>query len=294
MKSTKTDLLPLVGAHMSIARGFYKSIDRAEAVGATCMQIFTKSNKQWASKKIMVEDAQQFKERWKNSTIGPVVVHASYLINIGSAQHALRSKSVHALREELERCDILEIPYLIVHPGAAMNSSVDECIEMIAQSIDEIFDSYQGNAQLLLENTAGQRTAVGTTLEQLAAIYKKIKHKKKIGFCIDTCHAFAAGYDLTTKKEYELFWQQFDALLGIERLRAIHCNDSKKKMGSKVDRHEDIGKGELGLESFRLLMNDERFLHIPKICETPKGDNEQANDARNIETLKNLVNHQNK
>ena len=281
---------PLVGGHMSIAGGLYKSIDRAEDVGATCMQIFTKSNKQWAAKKITQEDVQQFKERWKNSTIGPVVVHASYLINIGSAQQILRSKSVHALREELERCDILDIPYLIVHPGAATNSSADECLELIAKSINEIFDNYQGHAKLLLENTAGQGTAVGTTLEQLAAIYKNIQHKKAVGFCIDTCHAFAAGYDLSTKKGYESFWKQFEELIGIEKLRAIHCNDSKKKIGCKVDRHEDIGKGEIGLESFWLLMNDERFLQIPKICETPKGDDEQANDARNIETLKKLIN----
>lgn len=290
MKTTKAAWQPVVGGHMSIAGGLYKSIDRAQEVGATCMQIFTKSNKQWAAKKITQEDAQQFKERWKNSTIGAVVVHASYLINVGSSQHALRTKSIHALREELERCDMLDIPYLIVHPGAATNSSAAECIEMIANSINEIFDTYQGRAKLLLENTAGQGTAVGTTLEQLAAIYKKIQHKKSIGFCIDTCHAFAAGYDLSTKKGYQSFWQKFDELIGIEKLRAIHCNDSKKKIGCKVDRHEDIGKGELGLESFRLLMNDERFGHIPKICETPKGDDERANDARNIETLKKLIN----
>ncbi|OQA35103.1 MAG: Endonuclease 4 [Candidatus Dependentiae bacterium ADurb.Bin331] len=289
--NTKKAKKLLVGAHMSIAGGLYKSIDRAQAVGGTCMQIFTKSNKQWASKRIDPESAQMFKERWKNSTISAVAVHASYLINIGSANHALRIKSIHALIDELQRCDLLGIPHLIVHPGAATNNSPVECINMIAQSINEIFEQFHGHAILVLENTAGQGSAVGTTLEQLAEIYKTIKHKKSIGFCIDTCHAFAAGYDISTQKGYELFWEQFDTLLGIEKLKAIHCNDSKKKVGSRVDRHEDIGKGELGIEPFRLLMNDERFYDIPKICETPKGDDEQAHDARNIEMLKNLVNH---
>lgn len=279
----------LVGAHMSIAGGFYKSIERAEAVGGTCMQIFTKSNKQWAAKHIDPQDAQAFKDRWANSSIHAVIAHASYLINIGSAQATLRNKSKQAVREELERCALLGIPALVLHPGAAVGSSAQECIELIAESINEVFEEFDGPTMLLLENTAGQGSAVGTTLEQLAAIYNRVHKKKHVGICIDTCHAFVAGYDLRTPKSYDIFWKQFDELIGIEKLKAIHCNDSKKDLGSKVDRHDDIGKGKLGIEAFALLMNDERFFDVPKICETPKGDQEEVNDARNISTLKELL-----
>jgi deoxyribonuclease-4 len=279
----------LVGAHMSIAGGFYKSVERSEAVGGTCMQIFTKSNKQWAAKKIAKEDADTFKKRLKESSVSAVVAHASYLINIGSANSALRKKSLHALREELERCDILGIPALILHPGSATGGTAEECMKLIAEAVDEVFEQFEGKTMLLLENTAGQGSAVGTTLEQLAKIYKDIHDKKHIGFCIDTCHAFVAGYDLRMPRTYETFWKQFDELLGIEKLKAIHCNDSKKDLGSNVDRHEDIGKGKLGRQSFELLMNDERFFDVPKVCETPKGDDEQANDLRNIAALKDLL-----
>jgi deoxyribonuclease-4 len=280
---------PLVGAHMSIAGGLYKSVDRAEAVGATAMQIFTKSNQQWAAKKIMADDAAAFKQRLNDSTVKKVNVHASYLINIGSADDALRAKSMHALIDELERCDLLGIDLLVLHPGAAVGGPKEECIKLIAQSINELFERYEGKADLVLENTAGQGTVVGCTLEQLAAIYKNIAEKKRVGFCIDTCHAFAAGYDLSNGTGYEQFWQEFDRLVGIEKLRVIHCNDSKKECGSRVDRHENIGDGKIGIKSFTLLMNDPRFAKIAKICETPKGEDEQVNDARNIETLKKLA-----
>lgn len=280
---------PLVGAHMSIAGGLYKSVDRAEAVGATAMQIFTKSNQQWAAKKIMADDAAAFKQRLKDSSIKSVNVHASYLINIGSSDDALRKKSVHALHDELERCDLLGIDLLVFHPGAAVGGTQEECIQLVAQSINELFERYQGPVTLVIENTAGQGTVVGSTLEQLAAISKNIAQKKRVGFCIDTCHAFAAGYDLSTSTGYEQFWQEFDRLLAIEKLRVIHCNDSKKECGSRVDRHENIGDGKIGIKSFTLLMNDPRFAEIAKICETPKGEDEQANDARNIEMLKKLA-----
>ncbi len=275
----------LVGAHVSISGGFHTAFDRAESIGCTSMQIFTKSNRQWAAKPITQSEINAFQERWLQSTVKLVVAHAAYLINIGSSQQELQQKSIAALIIELERCQALGIPFLVLHPGIATNS-IAECLDLISQHLDYVLDHVKGNTKILLENTAGQGSAVGYTLEQLAAIYQKIKNKDRVGFCIDTCHAFAAGYDLRTQDGYNTFWKNFDTILSIDNLHAIHINDSKKELNSHVDRHEHLGLGKLGIEPFQHLINDPRFFNVPKILETPYEElNDYIQDMKKVKSL---------
>lgn len=279
----------LLGAHMSIADGIEKSIERARSIDCTCMQIFTKSNRQWYAKPLLKEDIIAFKMAIKeNPSIKSIAVHASYLINIGSSDKELNKKSVDALDLELKRCIALSIPYLILHPGSCGTANLKECIERIAHNIDNVLENNPGHTMILLENMGGQGTVVGHTFEQLAEIFQKIKHKKRIGFCFDTCHAFVAGYDFRDKKTYETMWNTFDKILGLENLKVFHINDSKKELSSHVDRHAAIGEGKIGLEAFRLLFNDKRFFDIPKILETPK-EKDLKDDVKNMDTLKKLI-----
>ncbi len=280
----------LLGAHMSIAGGVYNAVAEGESINCTCIQIFTHSNRQWAHKSISAEEAQKFKEAQKNSSIEMAVVHASYLINIGSVNKGIREKSKKTLLMELEHCRQLDIPYLIMHPGSAAGSSEEDCLNSISEQLNEILEETDNKiTTILLENTAGQGSNVGYKFEQLAKIISQVKHKKRIGVCLDTCHAFTSGYDFRTEKEYKAMWQEFDKIIGIEKLKAIHMNDSKSDLGSNVDRHENIGEGKLGLAAFKLIMNDPKFLHIPKIIETPKGENWQKDDKKNLDTLIGLV-----
>jgi deoxyribonuclease-4 len=274
---------------MSIAGGFEQAIIRGESIGCTALQIFTKSNRQWKAKPIQPQEAELFKQTVRDSSITAkaIVAHASYLINIGATDPAIRQKSIIALKDELGRCHMLGIPYLVVHPGAYTTSSEQDCIAGVAASLDAIIETTTSSCTLLLETMAGQGSTICYTFEHFAQILKLMKHKKKIGFCLDTCHVFAAGYDLSTPKNYEAMWQELDSLVGIEKIKVLHLNDSKKELGSRVDRHEDIGKGKLGLASFALLLNDKRFFDVPKILETPKESLDD--DARNLKTLKELL-----
>jgi deoxyribonuclease-4 len=199
--------------------------------------------------------------------IRSITTHASYLINIASDNPVTRHQSVEALIEELKRCDLLEIPYLILHPGSSL--SKEEGLARIAHSIDSVFKRYHGATMLLLENMAGQGSALAATFEDLAAIRHMSEEKRHIGFCFDTCHAFAAGYDFRDHKSYTHLWHDYDRIIGLQHLKVIHCNDSKKGLGSAVDRHADIGEGSLGADPFRMLLHDSRFSTIPKIIETP-------------------------
>ncbi len=276
----------LLGAHVSIAGGFEKAIERGEEIGCDTIQIFTKSNRQWISKPIKEEDALLFKKTKEVSHILCIIAHASYLINIGSPDNQICQKSIMALLDELERCEILGIPFLVFHPGSYTHGSKEDCLKKIGQSINTILEQYSGKTCLILETSAGQGSSVGNTLEELASIKMLINKPKNIGFCVDTCHIFAAGYDIRTIKAYSLFWDTFDKLLGIENLKVIHLNDSKKELNSNVDRHENIGSGALGIDAFRFIMNDKRLLLIPKIVETPKSS--PFDDIKNINLLKNL------
>lgn len=280
----------LLGAHMSVARGYEQALIRGASIECTAIQLFTKSSRQWAAKPISNDQKNLFKKTLKElPSIKLVVAHASYLINIASSDETLAKKSITALIEELQRCHNLEIPYLVLHPGAAVKSTPHESLQIASKNLNTVFEEFKGNAVLLLENTAGQGSSIGSTFEELKTIYDGVTHKKKIGFCFDTCHAFVAGYDFSTPTTYEKMWDHFDAILDVKNLKVFHFNDSLKGIGSHVDRHAHIGKGKIGLEGFRLLMNDARFFDIPKILETPKASTHLNDDILNMTTLKGLL-----
>lgn len=277
----------LLGAHMSIEGGLHKAIERGIETGCTTLQIFTKSNRQWHAKAISLEEIEKFKQAVTASSINPIVAHASYLINLASPEEATRKKSIIALKKELEVCSQLNIPYLVLHPGSHVNQTTKEGITLISQGLDQALQESPGATIIALETMAGQGSSVGSTFEELAEIYQLSEHKKRLGVCLDTCHIFSAGYDFTEKKVYEAMWSEFDKTIGLERLKVIHVNDSKKELGSRVDRHETITKGKIGAEAFALLFNDARFFDVPKILETPKAT--LAEDIYNMEIIKGLL-----
>lgn len=290
MKKNSTHL---VGGHMSIAGGFEKAIERGEATGCTAIQIFTKSNRQWAAKEISQDEAQRFKQYKVASPISLVVAHATYLINLASADISTRHKSIKALQNELVRCSLLDIPYLVLHPGSGGDQDNSAALDHIINGLEEIFSNYENSTMVLLETMAGQGSSCCATLEDLAYVLNRLSPTvtQRIGICVDTCHIFAAGYDIRTPEGYKQFWNTFDELIGIDKVRVIHCNDSKKELGSRVDRHEHIGKGQIGIDFFQLLMKDKRFADVPKIAETPKGEtSELEDDKRNIATLRSAGN----
>jgi len=291
---TKKNSGLLFGAHMSISGGYEKAILRGESIGCTAIQIFTKSNRQWAAKPISDHEAELFQKKFKESTVKSVIVHASYLINIGSSDQAINQNSIHALIEELGRCEKLGLSYLVLHPGSRQGTSEKECLIIIAESLNKVFAQQKSTVMVLLENTAGMGTSVGYTFEQLAEIYSQVTDKKRLGICVDTCHAFAAGYDFRTKSVYDKTWEEFDKILGLDLLKAMHINDSKKPCGSKVDRHAFIGKGVMGLEAFKLLFNDERFFDIPKTLETPIENGLPEEYIPDMQTIIDLLSDKNK
>lgn len=278
----------LIGAHMSIAKGFNQSVIDAESIGCSAYQIFTKSNRQWHAKPLTDETADTFQEAVAHSTIqsNHIIAHATYLINLGSPDKKIVNSSIKALIDELHRCEQLKIPYLVLHPGSHTTGTAKDSISAISDHINTALEQ-KTKTVLLLENMAGQGSTIGKSFEELEQIYTNIEHKKRVGFCFDTCHAFAAGYSFSTHATYEAMWQEFDERLGIEKIHAIHMNDSKKECGSRVDRHENIGKGALGIEAFELLINDKRFFDVVKILETPKTS--LQDDAKNLNVLRSLV-----
>ncbi len=280
----------LAGAHVSISGGFYKAIEEGTAIGCTAIQIFTKSNRQWGSKAITDHEAQQFIDAQNNSDIKVVVAHASYLINLGSATPGVQEKSFHALVDEIKRCQQLHIPYLVLHPGTAEADSRNATIEETGKLINKALEQTPHcTVTVLVETMAGQGKSIGSTFEELATILHQVTHKKRIGICFDTCHALAAGYDFTTQESYKDLFKKFDDLIGLEYLKIFHINDSKKEMASRVDRHEDIGKGAIKLPAFAMIMNDHRFTNVPKILETPVTGDAITDYKRNLEVLVNLI-----
>jgi deoxyribonuclease-4 len=283
--------MPLLGAHMSIAGGFDQAVERAAAAGCDVVQLFTKSTGQWRSRPIRPEEGARFQEALARLHIRQPLVHASYLINLASPRAELRQRSVAGLVEELERADVLGIPYVVVHPGAHQEASLEEGLAWVAQSLRQIHRQRPaGRAEVLLELTAGQGTCLGYRLEHLASILEQLDEPRRVGVCVDTCHAFAAGYDLRDPAAYGAFWQRFGQLLGLARLRAIHLNDSQRELGARVDRHAHIGHGQLGLVAFHHLLNDPPLAHVPMYLETPKGTHQGEDwDVINLRTLRALV-----
>lgn len=279
----------MFGAHMSIAGGFDKALERGGGIDCRTIQIFTKSSTQWKAKEITDKDLHRFHSVYNKSRIFPVIAHDSYLINLASPDPGLHRKSMESFFIEMERCEKLGIPYLVFHPGAHTGSGEKEGLKKIAQSISFLLKKGKGfKVSLLLETTAGQGTALGYKFEHLAKIIKMVQQKKSVGVCVDTCHIFAAGYDITTLKGYKKTFEIFNKMIGLEKLKVFHLNDSKKELGSRVDRHEHIGKGFLGLKPFQFLVNDKRFTDTPKILETPKGP-DLKEDVKNLKVLKGLM-----
>lgn len=280
--------MPLLGAHMSIAGGVDKSILRGQSIGCRAIQIFTKSNNQWRAKPLEPEEIRRFKENREAAQMF-VLGHTSYLINLASPDENLWSKSVESFLVEMERCAVLGVSCLITHPGAHLGTGESVGLARITSALDEICDRTAGSpVMILLEVTAGQGTVLGGRFEHLARVMEDSAVPERLGVCLDTCHAFAAGYDLRTSEAYARTFALLDSLVGLERLKAIHLNDSRGKLGSRLDRHEHIGLGQLGLEPFRLLLNDPRFTQLPMVLETPKGK-DLKEDVENLATLKRLL-----
>lgn len=284
----KRKLVPLLGVHISTVGGIENVFKTAERIGCNTIQLFTKSNRRWSFDEIESETARKFIENQKNSSIQVVISHASYLINVASQDKVTEEKSLKALEVELKRCNQLKIPYLVLHPGACLTSPEKDCLKKISKNLSKLLSNAPGKTILLIENVAGQGTTIGYSFEQLAIIRNSIDQKKRLGICFDTCHAFAAGYKFSTKKWYKETWKNFDSTIGLENLKVIHMNDSKRELGSRIDRHENIGEGKIGLKGFEFIMNDPHFSKIPKILETPK-DKEFKNDMRNMKILKGMV-----
>jgi len=279
----------LLGAHMSIAGGLAKAIERGESIGCTAIQIFTKNSNQWHTPSLRAVDIKTFKERRGSWDGGAVFAHDSYLINLGSPDEVLYRRSLSAFQDEYDRCEALGLNFLVMHPGAHVGAGEEGCLAQIARAVQEVLNhSPKGRSLILFETTAGQGSNVGYSFEHLRKLLDGSGSSERLGVCFDTCHVFAAGYDLRTKKAYEETMKEFDHTVGVDRIKAFHLNDSKKGLNCRVDRHEHIGKGAIGLEAFRALMNDERFSKVPKVLETPKGE-DMAEDVMNLSTLRHLV-----
>lgn len=288
MNTTPPEKL-LIGAHTSAAGGPHQAILKAEMIGATTFQFFTSNQKQWYSKTISDEDAELFIEMKQRYNMQKVMSHDSYLINLGSVNPELLEKSRKAFEEELKRCHKLDVTYLNFHPGAHTTGSLEESLELIVESLLRLKNLCEkGSTRLLLETTAGQGTCIGSTFEQLGYILHRVKEDIPIGVCIDTCHIFAAGYDICDKPSWETTLEKFEKHIGLNHLYAFHINDSKYDLGLKKDRHANLGHGKIGMKCFEFLMSDPRVRDIPKYLETPHGETMWKDE---IALLRNLATH---
>ncbi|MEJ2494720.1 MAG: deoxyribonuclease IV [Ignavibacteriaceae bacterium] len=288
LKSEIRDLL-LLGAHTSTSGGVSKSIERAENLGFTAIQIFTKNNNRWFQKPFDQKEIDKFKTNLKNSSIKFVVSHDSYLINLCAKDNSILKKSRDAFLDELTRCEQLGIPYLNFHPGSHVGAGEKDGIKLIAESLNIAHNKTKNfKVSSMLEATAGAGTAIGYRFEQLSEIIDLVDDKERMSVCIDTAHIFAAGYDIKNPKNYKKVIKEFDDIIGLDRLKCFHMNDSKNELGSRRDRHEHIGNGFIGKEGFSNIMNDRQLKKIPKILETPKGK-EMMEDIKNIKTLLSLI-----
>src|SRR5919201_517641 len=263
--------MPLLGAHMSVAGGLPRAVDRAVAHRCDALQIFAKNANQWRGREVPVQEIREFRAKVKASGIWPVVSHASYLINLATTSGGLRRQSLDAMGDELDRAEALGLLGVVLHPGCFTAGNEADGLELIAEGLlDLLRERRRGKTMVLLEQTAGQGTALGSTFEQLASIIGKMNDHRRVGVCLDTCHLLASGYDICSLEGYASTFKQFERLIGFERLKVFHLNDSKKPLGSRIDRHQHIGQGCLGLEPFRRIVNDRRFRALPMLLETPK------------------------
>ncbi len=281
-------MVRLLGAHMSVAGGIDKAINRGLSIGCSAIQIFVKNNNQWFGKPLTEDEIQRFVAEKKQSNLF-VFAHAGYLINLAAPPSDNLEKSRRSMLEELERCEGLKLPFIVLHPGSHLGKGEGQGIGQVTNHLNELIEKTKGfKVKIALETTAGQGSNLGYKFSNLAEIIAGIKAPERIGVCFDTCHSFAAGYELNTKEGYLATWKEFERTIGLDKLLAFHLNDSKTGLGSKKDRHEHIGRGELGLEPFRFLMNDKRFENLPMVLETPKGP-EMKEDIENLNILRDLI-----
>jgi deoxyribonuclease IV len=281
--------MDFLGAHISISGGLHNAIDRGLKAGCGVIQIFTQNANQWRGKAVTDPDSQLFREKWRESGLHEIVSHDIYLVNLAASEGDVREKSLGAFQSEMQRCARLGIEKIIMHPGAHLGDGEEKGLERIAGAFDRLFEftaDYTG--KVLLETTAGQGTNLGYRFEHLRDIIGRTAYPDRFAICFDTCHTFAAGYDTTTPEGYQQVFEDFDRIIGLEKLQAFHLNDSRKGLNCRVDRHEHIGRGAMGLAPFRFLMNDTRFVNIPKILETPKGEDDEM-DAINLKILRDLI-----
>ena len=282
---------------MSVAGGLPRAVERAVVHRCDALQIFAKNANQWRGRELPREEIREFRAKIKAAGIGPVVSHASYLINLASTNPVLRQQSLDAMGDEIDRAEALGLLGVVLHPGAYTIGSEADGLTLIADGLLDLLRARRrGKTMILLEQTAGQGTALGATFEQLASIMAKMNDHRRVGVCLDTCHLIASGYDIGTPEGYASTFKQFGRLVGFDRLRAFHLNDSKKPLGSRVDRHEHIGRGYLGLEPFRRIVNDRRFRDLPMLLETPKAEGKPTGpiaidplDEQNLNTLRELM-----
>ena len=280
----------LLGAHFSIAKGLHNALYEAKALKCNALQIFTQSASTWKQRILTQKEIELFEQAKIITGIKAIASHSSYLINLANYENKKRSMSCNALKQELIRSSMLGIPFVVLHPGSHMGKGEKQGINRIAESINDIFaKTPEIRSRLLLETVAGQGSSIGHTFEQLALILDLIENKEKMGICLDTCHIFAAGYDIRNIKSYRKTINLFDNIIGINHLYFIHLNDSKKDLGTRVDRHEHIGQGFIGLKAFECFMNDKRFKNIPKIIETPKENATCDYDKTNLNKLRAMV-----
>ncbi len=276
----------LIGAHLSTKGGLPTVWERAAAINASAVALFAKNSNQWKGKELTPEICTEFAEKRR---VKPVLTHASYLINLATTNEEFHRKSIAALVDELDRAERLGIHAVVLHPGAHLGAGADNGLDQIARSLDQVHAQIpEHKVVTLLETAAGQGSCVGCCFEELGKILDVVDDRARIGVCLDTCHIFASGYDIRTRDEYERTIDQLDEHVGVENVGAFHLNDSKKPLGSRVDRHEHIGKGQIGLDGFSFVLNDPRFARIPKLLETPKTV-ETESDRTNITILRSLV-----
>lgn len=280
--------MPFLGAHESGAGGLHLAFERLQQVGGEALQLFTRNQRQWNPHPLTAEEISLFQAAWQQTGRLPVASHASYLINLASGKQELIEKSIAALTAEIHRCEQLGIPFVVIHPGSHGGDGVEAGLARFTKALDLALDATGAGVTVLLETTAGQGTGLGSRFEEMAFILEHSRVPQRLGVCMDTCHIFAAGYDIRTLSAYTQTMAEFDRVVGVERIKFFHLNDSKQKLASRVDRHEHIGQGTIGLDGFRSLLNDPRFADHPMTLETPKGDDLQE-DRDNLQVLRRLI-----
>jgi len=289
--------MPLLGAHMSVAGGLPRAVERAVVHGCRSLQIFAKNASQWLGRQVPADEIAAFRAGVARAELAPVMSHASYLINLATADPLLRQRSIDAIGDELDRAEALGLLGVVLHPGCYTSGDEERGLDLIAGALTMVLERRRGgHAMILLEGTAGQGTSLGVTFEQLGAMIARASGHHRIGVCLDTCHLLAAGYDIRSRRGYEATFRRFERCVGFDRLRALHLNDSRMPLGSRVDRHAHIGDGCLGLEPFRRILNDRRFAHLPMVIETPKSAGKASGpivpdplDAKNLAALRGLL-----